>query len=427
MSGVGIRVEGVEFSYPARPVLRGVTLDAGRGDLVGVLGPNGSGKTTLLRAISGFLKPQHGCVYIEETDISGLRPREIAQRVSVVGQSSVFEFPFSVNEYVLFGREPHVGPFQSYSARDRALAREAMEWTGVLDMAGRPVTELSGGEQRRVLIARALAQQPKVLLLDEPTQGLDINYQVQVMALLRSLAREKQVAVVAVLHDINLASSYCDRVVLMSQGTIWAAGSPAAAITSENLSAVYGSQITVSLETGRPFVWPVAPAPAASDDAGTPQVFVVGGGGTAQRLLETLVLARFRVVAGVLNIGDADWLLCRSLGVETVDEEPFSPVSASRVEEAKHHARRSCALMLTEVPFGPGNMRNLEIVDDALASGKPVAVMGAEDFESRDYTDGRAKQALDRAVAAGAERLTDEAQAVDFLRRCVEWAEKSSS
>ena len=425
MSSVGIRAEGVEFSYPGRQVLRGVTLEAGRGDFVGVLGPNGSGKTTLLRTVSGFLKAQRGCVYIEERDISRLRPRDLAQRLSAVGQSSVFDFPFSVVEYVLFGREPHVGPFQAYSSADRELAREAMEWTGVLDMASRPVTELSGGEQRRVLIARAVAQQPRVLLLDEPTQGLDINYQVQVMALLRSLAKEKQVAVIAVLHDINLASSYCDHVILMSQGTIWAAGSPAGAITSENLSAVYGSPVAVSLERGRPFVWPVPPAPS-SNDAVTPRVFVIGGGGTAQRLLEALVLARFRVVAGVLNVGDADWLLCRSLGIETVDEEPFSPMSAARIEEAKQHARRSCALVLAEVPFGPGNLGNLEIVEDALESGKPVAVMGRDDFASRDYTEGKARRVLERAVASGAERLIDEAQAVDFLRRCGEWAGRSS-
>jgi iron complex transport system ATP-binding protein len=401
-------------------------LEARKGDLVGVLGPNGSGKTTLLRAISGFLKPQQGCVYVEDSDIARLGPRDIAQRVSVVGQTSVFEFPFSVNEYVLFGREPHVAPFRGYSAKDRELAQEAMRWTGVLDLGARPVTELSGGEQRRVLVARALAQEPRVLLLDEPTQGLDVNYQVQVMALLRSLAREKHVAVVAVLHDINLASSYCDHVVLMKEGRIWAAGAPASAITSESLSAVYGSPITVSLETGRPFVWPVVPAPATGDGASMQQVFVIGGGGTAQRLLEALVVGRFRVVAGVLNVGDADWLLCRSLGVETVDEEPFSPVSAQRVEDAKRRARLSCAVMLSEVPFGPGNLRNLEILDDALAAGRPVAVMGTQEFAARDYTNGQAKQALERAVGLGARRLSDEAQAVDFLRRCVEWARRSS-
>ncbi len=426
MSSVGIRVEGVRFSYPGREVLRGVTLEAAKGDFVAVVGPNGSGKTTLLRTISGFLKAQRGCVYVEESDILRLGPREIAQRVSVVGQSSVFDFPFSVEEYVLFGREPHVGPFRAYSSGDRELAREAMAWTGVLEMAPRLVTELSGGEQRRVLVARALAQQPRVLLLDEPTQGLDINYQVQVMALLRSLAKERQVAVIAVLHDINLASSYCDRVILMSQGTIYAAGTPAGAITSENLSAVYGSPVAVSLERGRPFVWPVAPVAAAGGSTAAPQVFVVGGGGTAQRLLEAILLAGFRVVAGVLNVGDADWMLCRSLGIETVDEEPFSPLSAMKIEEAKQHVRRSCAVVLTQVPFGPGNLGNLGIVEDALELGKPVAVLGGEDFASRDYTEGKAREALEHALASGAERLADEAQAVDFVRRCGEWARKSS-
>lgn len=417
MSPIAIRIEDIEFRYPSRRVLDGVAFEVEKGQLATILGPNGSGKTTLLRSISGFLKPQSGCVYLEGTDLADLSAPEIARRLAVVTQSPPFDFPFTVFEYVMMGRSPHIRRFQRETRDDHKSVEDALEMTGLSSLEGRPVTELSGGEQRRVAIARALAQEPLALLLDEPTAGLDINYQVSVMALLRTLARQRSMTILAVLHDINLASSYCDQVILMSQGTVHAAGLPKDVITPECIAQVYGSQVTVMVnpETRRPFVLPARRAVPL--DARLPSVFVVGGGGSAAGVLAALAADGVRVTAGVLNAGDADWLTCRTLGIEVVEEEPFNALSQPVIDQARSAARTAGVVVLTDVPFGPGNLANLQLVKDMLGEGKQVIVIGKGSTGARDYCGGKAKAMLDEIVGMGAVCVDDDSLALEVVRR----------
>lgn len=414
-----VRVESVTFEYPARKVLHGLTFVCSRGEFVGILGPNGSGKTTLLRTASGFLRPQQGAVYLDGEELLSMDAQKVAKKLAVVTQTSSFSFPFSVSEYVLMGRAPHLGRFKREKARDYEIARRAMELTQVHCLADRFVTELSGGEQRRVSIARALAQEPTILFLDEPTAALDINYQVSVMAMLRGLARDAKMALVAVLHDLNLASLYCDRLVLIARGQVYAAGEPQEVITRQNIKDVYGSSVDVTLSplTGRPFVLPVEKPEKAGDTS--PVVFVVAGGGSATGMFGKLMSAGLQVVAGVLNAGDADWLACKTLGIEVVEEEPFSPVSKASFERALEIAMRSDVLLLAETAFGQGNLANLDILKAARLSGKPVVVLGAETIAERDYTAGRATDALREIIALGAECTDDESGALHLLRRYI--------
>jgi len=249
-----LSVDRVSFKYGEQWVLRGIDFEVEKGDFLGVIGPNGSGKTTLLRIIDGILRPQEGEVRLEGTEIGRLRRDALARSVAVVPQYSALAFPFSVEEVVLMGRSPHLGRWRFEGDQDHRIAREAMEMTDTLALAARDMESLSGGERQRVLIARALAQEPRLMLLDEPTAFLDIRHQVDFFDRIRALNRDRGLTIVAVTHDINLAAHYCDRVILLKDGRIEAAGSVEAVITDENIRRAYETRVLVDRHpaTGSP-------------------------------------------------------------------------------------------------------------------------------------------------------------------------------
>jgi iron complex transport system ATP-binding protein len=238
-------INDVTIRYEARTVLRGVNLSVTAGEVLALIGPNGVGKSTLIRAASGGLKPSGGRVLIAGQDVHRLRVEERARLMAVVPQATRLPESFSVFETVLMGRTPYLGWLGRESEKDRSAVRAALERTCTLDLADRPIGELSGGEQQRVLIARALAQSAHTLLLDEPTAHLDLKHQANVLSLVRSLAHDEQYAVLIALHDLNLAAQYADRVALLSNGTIAAIGTPEEVLTEENLSPAYGLRIAV--------------------------------------------------------------------------------------------------------------------------------------------------------------------------------------
>jgi len=245
-----LSVDSVSFRYGEQWVLRGIGFEVEKGDFLGVIGPNGSGKTTLLRVIDGILKPQEGEVRLEGTEIGKLRREALARCVAVVPQYSALAFPFSVEEVVLMGRSPHLGRWRFEADRDYRITREAMEMTDTLALAARDMDSLSGGERQRVLIARALAQEPRLMLLDEPTAFLDIRHQVDFFDRIRSLNRDKGLTVIAVTHDINLAAHYCDRIILLKDGRIEAAGPVEDVITEEHIRKAYETKILVDRHPG---------------------------------------------------------------------------------------------------------------------------------------------------------------------------------
>ncbi len=252
-----LSLENIWFYYHEGSwVLEDLSWSLSAKEFWGILGPNGSGKTTLLKVIDGILKPRRGLVRIDDRDIGSIGRSELARLIAVVPQESDLVFPFTVEEVVLMGRAPHLGRFAFESDRDRDIAGQAMERTGILPFARRNMNELSGGERQRVLIARALAQQPRVMLLDEPTAFLDIKYQKTIFDLVTDLNHDEGIAIVAVTHDLNLASLYCDKLLLLRQGKIHSRGSPEEVITEERIASVYETDVRVERdgETGRPRV-----------------------------------------------------------------------------------------------------------------------------------------------------------------------------
>ncbi len=242
-----LEIKNLSAGYPGKTVLHGIDLEIQPGELLGVLGANGCGKSTLVKTISGLLKPSGGQVWLEGRDLLKLKSEERARLLTVVSQNPSLPAAFTAAEIVLMGRTPHLGAFQPEGPADWEIVRQVMEQTDCWQMATRPVSELSGGERQRVLFALALAQQPRLLLLDEPTTYLDINYQTEVMDIaVRWLAEEPDRGALAVFHDLNLAAQYCKRIVLLARGRILAVGSPAEVITEANIRQAYGAAVIVT-------------------------------------------------------------------------------------------------------------------------------------------------------------------------------------
>jgi iron complex transport system ATP-binding protein len=240
-----IEVHSISFRYHQEWVLQEVSFRVEKGEFVGVIGPNGSGKTTLLKVLYRLLAPQRGEILFELVPLKRMDRRDIAKRIAVVAQETQLLFPFSVLETVLMGRSPYLGHLIFESEKDLEIARKAMEWTKVLPFSERPVEELSGGERKRVFIARALAQEPDVILLDEPTANLDIQHQIDFLDLILTLNRERGLTIVMASHDMNMASEFCDRLILLQGGRIHQMGTPEEVVTKETIETVYGCEVWI--------------------------------------------------------------------------------------------------------------------------------------------------------------------------------------
>jgi iron complex transport system ATP-binding protein len=254
-------IKGISCGYGKRIVLRDVSFEVQKGEFVGVIGPNGSGKTTLMRAINGYLPLRKGAILIEGKGIGRMVRKDLATTIAVVTQAPEGVSLFSVEEFVLLGRIPHWGRLQLLETKqDVEIAERVMALTGIDHLRSRRMRELSGGERQLVFVARALAQEPRLLFLDEPTAHLDIGHQVQIMDLLRQLNRERFLTIVVVLHDLTLAGLYCDRLILLHEGRLRRIGLPVDVLTEDVIEEVYRTAVTV-METpggGRPVVLPLS-------------------------------------------------------------------------------------------------------------------------------------------------------------------------
>ncbi len=243
-----VRVNQLTFGYDRDFVLKDITFAVQPGEFFGITGPNGSGKSTLLKLMDGLLKANSGTVVYGGRNLTEFFRRDIARNIAYVSQDHELPFAFTVEEAVLMGRYPHLGFLGLEGQRDYEIAEESMSTAGVLPLRGRFVTELSGGERQRVIIARALAQEPRVMLLDEPTAHLDLSASVEIMELLKDLQRRKELTVVTASHDLNLLSRYADRLAFLFKGEKIAEGSPEEVLREDLLRRVYGDRFHILYE-----------------------------------------------------------------------------------------------------------------------------------------------------------------------------------
>ncbi len=252
-----IEVCDLAYVYPGRAsALDGVSFSCARGTITGIVGPNGSGKTTLIKNLAGMFKPARGCAAVEGRRVDTIPPRERACTIAYVPQETHIPFPFTAFEVVLMGRAPHLKALSFETAADVAEARAAMEATDTERFASRCIQELSGGERQRVVLARALAQRPRAMLLDEPTSSLDIAHQVSFYSLLAERCAREGLTVVTTMHDLNIAARYCHRIVLLDDGSVASIGAPAEVFTEDNLQRVFGVALSVGAcgSTGIPLI-----------------------------------------------------------------------------------------------------------------------------------------------------------------------------
>lgn len=253
-----LELQDIACAYDSHSIFSQISLHAHPGEVLALIGPNGVGKSTLLRAVARLMRPTHGNVILAERDIWQTSARDTARQLAFAPQTTADSWAATVEQVVALGRAPHRGWLLPLTAHDNQVTRRSLELVGLDHLRDRISTQLSGGEQQRMVLARVLAQEPSVLLLDEPTSHLDLKYQTDILSLVRRLAHQKGLAVIVSLHDLNLAAMYADRVALLSNGGLAAIGTPAEVLTSERLSQVYNVPILVIKHPFRdtPFVLP---------------------------------------------------------------------------------------------------------------------------------------------------------------------------
>jgi iron complex transport system ATP-binding protein len=407
---MALEIKGVDAYYGSKKVLEGVDFTAPTGELLGIIGPNGSGKTTLLRTVARILKPRTGTILLDGTAVVQMKDKEFSQRFAAVPQDTSIHFEFSALDVVLMGRNPHLGRLELESERDIEIARRSMEVTNCWPLAERPVTELSGGERQLVIIARALTQEPKVLLLDEPTSHLDINFQIEIMELLKRLTAQEGLIIVAVIHDLNLAAQFCDRLVLLRNGQIIAMGAPHAVLTAANIKIAFGADVIVKRHavTNQCYVSPVPSSISRQPEAAREgrigkTVHLICGGGAGAALMYLLAEKGYAVTAGVINLLDSDYEVAQLLQIPVTTEAPFSPITETAFQAQLDQIRHADAVVLCNIPVGFGNLKNVEAAEVALTRlGKRVVILEIDSIANRDFTDGEATKRVDALKRQGA-------------------------
>jgi iron complex transport system ATP-binding protein len=419
MTAHRVTVQGLDVVIDTNRILEGIDLVAGTGRLLGIIGPNGSGKSTLIRCISRSLTPQSGSIHLEGREIMHFSKKDLARTLSVVPQEANRTFDFNVEDVVMMGRYPHQTLLSSVSVEDREACRDAMATVGVTALGERRITTLSGGEWQRVLIARTLAQESGIVLLDEPTSHLDASHQILILTAFQALVRNGA-TVIGVFHDLNLASHFCDEIVVLSGGRVAAFGPPSDTVIPAILRDVFSLDAIVGRHpyTGRPVVLPLF-SHSSSEGPGK-RGHVICGGGSGGWLLPALVAAGCAVTTGVLAMNDSDYETARHLGIPCISEPPFAALSEVSCGALQEALARSDLIVLTEMPIGPGNLGNLRALDACEEPVRLVLLVGRDDGVRGggidDYTDGEATALVHRLLKSG---RMDRCSLEDILRICM--------
>ncbi|MCL4418019.1 MAG: ABC transporter ATP-binding protein [Actinobacteria bacterium] len=413
-----LTIKNLSFAYNGSKVLDNINFDVEQGSFLSVLGPNGSGKSTLINLISKVLKNYKGEITVKGRSIQNINSKEIAKIIAVVPQYSDAGFNFLVGELVLMGRFPYVSRFGNEKKQDFDIVEKVMEKTKTLSLYKKRFNELSGGEKQRVVIAQALAQDTPIILLDEPTSHLDINFQIEIMDLFYRLNIDEGKTIIGVFHDINLAANYSKKAILLKNGMIFSYGEIKDTITKENIKKVFNSDVYVSKNpfTGKLYISPTFnPVPEVSADARNIKVHVIGGGGAASPIINLLYGRGYNVTCGVVNNFDTDLDTAEMLGIPYVSEAPFSPISLYSQKKNLEFIKSSDVVILPEIEFGHGNFSNLVSVKEARELGKKVIIIEGKRIKDRDHTGGKGEKLYRKILENGAIIISDISEITDKI------------
>lgn len=414
-----LNCERMTVGYDGRnPVLREINLRIRPGERIAVIGPNAAGKSTLLKAMAGDATPISGRAVLNGQSIQDLPDKARARVLTRVPQRPKIQAAFSVREFVAMGRYPHQSWGRREQHTDMAAIEKALLETGLREQAGRPVNQLSGGEQQRVILAQALAQDTSVLLLDEPNTFLDIRHQFSLLDTLFRLNQAEKLTIVLVLHDLNLAASFAERVILMHDGRVVLDGDPKAVLTAESIQETYGVKATrMDVAGGRypHFVlWPLVHGSRAACTEQR-QYHIVGGGGSAGSVIQSLAEKGHLLSLGVIGQGDTDQQVAEFYGVDTTMAPAFSEIPEALFAKARGQIEAAEGIILTNLCFGRGNLGNLQLVVEAAIGGKKIWIIDETPIESRDYTGGEAARLYKELVAMNVTVVPHAAYLPDYL------------
>lgn len=383
---MNIRITNLEYSN----ILKNISFDINTSEFVSIIGPNGAGKSTLLKAISSILKNYTGCIYLNNNDIKDFNIKELAKIRSFVQAEHSFD-NISVFQYISFGRFPYQNLWGKINKKDIEIIKEVADLCSVSNFLDKNINDLSSGERQRVILAKALAQKPKILLLDEPISHLDINYQTEIINLIKNISK-KGITVITILHDINIASYFSDKIIMINNGSIVDFGTPEKIINYNNISTIFGNNWDISFNSinNRPYIIPKI---YKKLDLKNKKIHIICGGGSAVDTINLLYNSNANLSLGILNIGDSDYLSAKKYNLEIIEEEPFSSIKEENILKLRKKLNEVDYIYLSNVPFGKGNLSNLQELFYAYQNGKKI-IMEKNNLEERDFTNGIALNIL---------------------------------
>ena len=360
-----VELEDLCVGYGRRPILKDLNLKVLRGQFIAIIGPNGAGKSTLLKTLAGLLKPLGGVAYVDGLLVHRLKPSELARKLAVVLTERIHPGLLRSYDIVALGRHPYTSFMGKLSKRDHEVITESLQLVNAEHLADRYFVELSDGEKQKILIARALAQEPKILLLDEPVTFLDLKHKFEILRILRSLARDKGVTVIASLHEISLVPRFCDYVVLVKSGKIMTHGIPEEILTEHAISSLYDLQ---EVEYSS-ILNEIELSPLHYDDA---SVFVVGGAGTGSKVYRLLAKHHISFATGILFKNDIDYFVAKTMKAKVISCDAFQPIDHETYIKAINDIDEVDIVIDTGFHVGSFNRQNLTLIEEAAKLGKQV-------------------------------------------------------
>ncbi len=388
-----IEIKNITVKYGDYEVLKNISFNIKKGEFTSIIGPNGAGKSTVLKSIMKNIDLSSGDISIKGKSIKKMSHKEKACIIGFVPQEFNISFDFTVYEIVAMGRNPYLSKFKKSKYDDNKIIEESLKKTNTYEFKDKYFNSLSGGEKQRVIIARALAQQPEILILDEATSSLDIHHQLDILELIHSLNREDGLSVVTIMHDLNLASRFSDNIILLSKNGIIKQGKPSEVIDENVLKNVYDMDMVVRENKLLSYTEIIPLRIRKSKENKNIHIHVICGGGTGEYILQKLYSERYEISCGILSEGDSDLDLCRSLNLDFVAENPFSKFSQESIAKNKQLIDKSDIIILTDVAVGHGNLDNIKMIENI--RDKKIIILHSV---NRDFVDGEYEKIIERFI-----------------------------